>query len=151
MACPFCGNRTSLYAVLHRCTACGILLESPSPQLGHQTVCPRCTAEVVVPRDVLEAEAFDPTDDSWFGFQCPHCNEELVGNKQDVGVLAVCVHCLVPLKVPMWGHHLQAAVHKHTLSSVEAVQASTERRCPHCQTLIPTHCSICPVCRQDNA
>jgi hypothetical protein len=49
--CPSCGNKTSVYAILHACPRCRRLLESPARSAGTKTTCPGCTKPLCVPKD----------------------------------------------------------------------------------------------------
>ncbi len=151
MVCPACGNKTSVYAVLHRCSVCGRDLESPSGQAGREATCPACTHALLVPHDVLRTEAPDPPDEAWFGIDCPNCPGELVARKEDAGAWVVCPHCLVPLTVPNWGHPLERKRPAKAHDLQEALHQSGETLCPHCQNHIPIRSATCPFCGRHNS
>lgn len=146
VTCPGCGNRTSAYAVRHRCSGCGAPLESPAAWSGRETSCPGCHERLVVPRDLLRTDMPDPQDGSWFGCTCPACMQELVAHPADVGVLAVCPRCLVPIAVPCWGHHLEQEGVAHRPDPVMAAHTSRDIACTRCGTRVPATFLRCPVC-----
>jgi hypothetical protein len=148
--CPACTNKTSVYGVPFFCGFCRTLLEAPSAQQGRETTCPHCGRRLHVPRDVLQKELPDRPDDSWFGIDCPNCDDELVANKRDVGVWADCPTCLVPLTVPNWGHYLKDVCHTARHDPLEALHRDTEVRCPSCASKIPAQCATCPCCGKPN-
>jgi hypothetical protein len=135
--CPFCGQRTSVYALQYRCRHCATLLESPLNLAGFDTTCPHCREVMCVPDDVLHAEPPPEVDLSWFQVDCPSCDEPLYAARKNVGSAAVCPQCLVVVFVPRSGRHLSAAA----LSRPKA-----ERRCARCQSPIPVSCDVCPLC-----
>jgi predicted RNA-binding Zn-ribbon protein involved in translation (DUF1610 family) len=51
--CNACDERTSVYAVLHHCENCAILLESPSRLAGKRVSCPGCQFRNEVPSQEL--------------------------------------------------------------------------------------------------
>lgn len=95
---------------------------------------------------MLETSNPDPSDDSWFGIECPVCSREVIANKEDVATLAVCPHCWNTMTVPHWGTYLQDASRSKAKDSVQALHESADTRCPQCQNLIPIRAQRCPVC-----
>jgi hypothetical protein len=146
VVCPKCSYKTSVYAVIYSCSDCGLSLESPSELAGRETCCPGCGRYVTVPHDVLLAERPVGADDSFFSCECPSCSECLVAKKEDVGVGAVCPHCLVVMTVPSWGEHLEGIKPEGLRDPMESLHESKSVQCPTCHTWIPGRAEACPMC-----
>jgi hypothetical protein len=146
--CPWCGQRTSAYALVYRCLGCRALLASPAAQEGTATACPCCGEAVVVPRDCLFRERGEPADAAWFAFDCPHCLSRLETRKSLVGQLGVCPHCLNPVEVPHWGYRVEPL--PRPADPLAALGGGTLRPCPHCGLLKPTRAPSCPSCGGDD-
>jgi hypothetical protein len=101
--CPHCGKRTSVYAVLHHCPECGVLLESPLSRAGQTSRCPACREHLAIPSDVLFNDGREQPDPTWFVFPCPSCRWALHTRPADVRKSAVCPSCLHPLVIPVGG------------------------------------------------
>jgi predicted RNA-binding Zn-ribbon protein involved in translation (DUF1610 family) len=143
--CPHCGRPTSVYAVLHHCPECGLLLESPLRQRGSHARCPWCQEQLPVPSDALFNDDREPPDPSWFAFACPSCSQELRARPRDANTTAVCPDCLRPLTVPTGG---EAVVPPSSFlpDSPELHRDEPRRRCPHCDELIARRAKECRAC-----
>jgi hypothetical protein len=146
VVCDSCGNKTSVYAVLHRCSVCRQLLESPSKTIGTETACPGCKRRLRVPQDVLRIDAPSAPEELWFGCYCPSCSEEVAVCEKDVGSFSVCPHCLVPFDVPHGGHYLEGGSPQAAPDPLDALHEGKEVACPNCQTHFPARADACPVC-----
>jgi hypothetical protein len=145
VVCASCGNRTSLYAIIYRCT-CGNLLESPASREGEKEECPRCGQCLEVPHDVLFEESDGSGSEDWLRFACSHCSRSLVVRQEDAGQRAACPSCYGLLDVPRLAEALSAAPAER--NPLRSVHESSEMRCPKCATRIPTRAQACPVCGQ---
>lgn len=150
VVCPGCNNKTSVYAVIYLCSKCALMLESPAALVGQKATCPGCSNVMLVPHDVLLEEPPVAADNSFFTCECPSCLGQFIANKADVGVGAVCPHCLVTLAVPRWGEHLEEAVPDGLQDPLASLHESKSVRCPKCHTQIPARAEACPLCGADN-
>lgn len=144
--CPACSRRTSIYAVHYLCGSCSTLLESPLNQAGMATNCPKCGGFLTVPQDVVEREPPDSADVTWFGFDCPSCSAPAAAKMADAGAFSVCPRCFATFSIPHCGHAVSVNPPTRTTDPREALQRSTERRCPRCGMRGPIKATACPYC-----
>ncbi len=139
LVCPSCHRVTSVYSILHRCSACRTLLETPRGRAERMCACPRCGLAEEVPDDLVES-VDDPTVDPQYSFvvDCPDhgCQASWAVLQKDVGRQTVCRSCFGSFSIPRFGRSLVTA----------AKQTGVLVDCPHCHQMIPKNARRCPVC-----
>lgn len=143
VVCARCTHRTSVYAIDHRCSSCGRLLESPSGLAGRRVECPACRQPLIVPRDVLEIEPPSYSDEYRLAFSCPVCAGEVVARREDAGRYAVCPHCAAAFDVPQGGRALEPVA----VAAPNPLHTTKTRTCPACRRRVPVCLTVCPVCQ----
>ena len=137
--CSSCGHTTSVYAVIHRCPHCSVLLESPTSQIGRSYECPQCGWTAQTPADgLLPLEESSLEDEAYFEVNCPHCDEAAAARIADVDKRNVCPSCLLPFEIPHGGWRIDAP---------KSTRVDPSMHCPHCSARLPVALNTCPFCQ----
>ncbi len=143
IVCPHCDNPTSIYAVLHHCPHCRVLLESPLRDGGRETACPRCRQTLLVPEPLLSRRDSPEAPGHYF-IPCPTCRCTLQTAPRSANHWSVCPNCRHSFRIPPHGESSAPAV---VLPDAEGTLLESVRRiCPRCRQHIPTRANRCPNC-----
>jgi hypothetical protein len=146
--CPGCQRRTSVYAVLHRCGKCGVVLESPLRCSGSLCPCPQCNAQFTVPHDEVLVRDDPLVEPDWPSFACAACGVWLAAPPGRAGTAGCCPSCLAPFPVPLLSHGRQHRPEPGTPHADHGTRLRPEfcRRCRSCRTPLPHRAVACPRC-----
>jgi hypothetical protein len=133
--------------VIHHCTECPALLETPTTLAGKSVSCPNCRKSLEVPMDVLVRERHPVSEIDWIAFPCPSCTVRLATDPKWAGALAVCVACQNPLRVPELAK--RARPPRSIAAAIRTWEIPTEpppRRCKSCRHPLPRQAINCGYC-----
>lgn len=148
LACPSCGNRTSLYAVMFRCS-CGQMLEAPTGSEGSSQSCPACDREMQVPWMLVLLKPDEPPLEEWFSFECPECSDRVTARRIYAGQWSVCPLCHSPFEIPLAGEAVEETSVGER-SPNELLQSGSELPCRGCSVILTTRAERCPLCGIEN-
>ncbi len=144
--CPHCHQPTSIYAILHRCSECDVLLETPRRCMGSMIRCPVCMEQITVPAEALFNDERKLPDHTWLGFRCHGCGAPLQCPSSEARKEAVCPQCQRVLTIPVAGERVAASPAGLAIDGHHGLHTQLTRTCPGCNRPSPRQSVACRHC-----